>query len=80
MHKLIFNFRTVFGFHSFTFISDLYMTYGEIRRSNGSTYLTFLLSFDLMYQIQIQMTAPLKLTYAEKLHKLESLYSKLLVS
>nr|XP_032603426.2 dystonin isoform X6 [Taeniopygia guttata] len=27
---------------------------------------------------EIQMTAPLKLTYAEKLHKLESLYSKLL--
>lgn len=30
--------------------------------------------------IQIQMTAPLKLSYAEKLHKLESQYSKLLVS
>lgn len=28
---------------------------------------------------QIQMTAPLKLSYAEKLHKLESLYAKLLV-
>ncbi|KAM6280739.1 dystonin isoform 2-T2 [Porphyrio hochstetteri] len=27
---------------------------------------------------EIQMTAPLKLSYAEKLHKLESLYSKLL--
>lgn len=26
------------------------------------------------------MTAPLKLTYAEKLHRLESLYAKLLVS
>lgn len=56
------------------------MTYDEIRRSNGLTYLTFLLSFDLIYQIQIQMTAPLKLSYAEKLHKLESQYSKLLVS
>lgn len=30
--------------------------------------------------MQIQMTAPLKLSYAEKLHKLESQYSKLLVS
>lgn len=75
------NFSIVFGFHSLAFISDLYMTYNEIR-CHGLilTYLTFFLSFDLIYQIQIQMTAPLKLSYAEKLHKLESQYSKLLVS
>lgn len=47
---------------------------------NDLPCLTVSLSFDLIYQMQIQMTAPLKLSYAEKLHKLESQYSKLLVS